>query len=124
MTETVNVIEFTKKDIKTLIKFLRSTLKEQLNNPNIPDDERNFKLEKISIYNKVLKGTETVREVVELIRDIHILETIYQENLTIKTVMSSARYYLLERHALVLEEMGLTSDQFKELQGSGYDILR
>ena len=124
MTETVNVIEFTKKDIKTLIKFLRSTLKEQLNNPNIPDDERNFKLEKISIYNKVLKGTETVREVVELIRDIHILETIYQKNLTIKTVMSSARYYLLERHALVLEEMGLTSDQFKELQGSGYDILR
>jgi len=122
MTETVNVIELTDKDFKTLIKSIRSFLKEQ-HNPDIPNDKE-FRLQKIPIYNKVLKGTETVREAVELIYDLLIIETIYQKDLNVKTVMSSARYYLLERHALVLEEMGLTSDQFKELQGSGYDILR
>ena len=122
MTETVNVIELTDKDFKTLIKSIRSFLKEQ-HNPDIPNDKE-FKLQKIPTYNKVLKGTETVREAVELIYDLLIIETIYQKDLNVKTVMSSARYYLLERHALVLEEMGLTSDQFKELQGSGYDILR
>ena len=122
MTETVNVIELTDKDFKTLIKSIRSFLKEE-HNPDIPNDKE-FKLQKIPIYNKVLKGTETVREAVELIYDLLIIETIYQKDLNVKTVMSSARYYLLERHALVLEEMGLTSDQFKELQGSGYDILR
>ena len=122
MTETVNVIELTDKDFKTLIKSIRSFLKEQ-HNPDIPNDKE-FKLQKIPTYNKVLKGTETVREAVELIYDLLLIETIYQKDLNVKTVMSSARYYLLERHALVLEEMGLTSDQFKELQGSGYDILR
>jgi len=122
MTETVNVIELTDKGFKTLIKSIRSFLKEQ-HNPDIPNDKE-FKLQKIPTYNKVLKGTETVREAVELIYDLLIIETIYQKDLIMKTVMSSARYYLLERHALVLEEMGLTSDQFKELQGSGYAILR
>ena len=122
MTETVNVIELTDKDFKTLIKSIRSFLKEE-HNPDIPNDKE-FKLQKIPTYNKVLKGTETVREAVELIYDLLLIETIYQKDLNVKTVMSSARYYLLERHALVLEEMGLTSDQFKELQGSGYDILR
>ena len=122
MTDTVNVIELTDKDFKTLIKSIRSFLKEE-HNPDIPNDKE-FKLQKIPTYNKVLKGTETVLEAVELIYDLLIIETIYQKDLNVKTVMSSARYYLLERHALVLEEMGLTSDQFKELQGSGYDILR
>ena len=122
MTETVNVIELTDKDFKTLIKSIRSFIKKQ-HNPDIPNDKE-FRLQKIPIYNKVLKGPETVREAVELIYDLLIIETIYQKDLNVKTVMSSARYYLLERHALVLEEMGLTSDQFKELQGSGYDILR
>ena len=113
-----------KKHFKSVIKFLKSSDQEYLNDPNCSDDERKDILEIIPIYNKVLKGTETVREAVELIYDLLIIETIYQKDLNVKTVMSSARYYLLERHALVLEEMGLTSDQFKELQGSGYDILR
>ena len=122
MTETVNVIELTDKDFKTLIKSMIVSHQEE-HNPDIPNDKE-LKLQKISTYNKVLKGTETVLEAVELIYDLLIIETIYQKDLNVKTVMSSARYYLLERHALVLEEMGLTSDQFKELQGSGYDILR
>ena len=122
MTETVNVIELTDKDFKTLIKSMIVSHQKE-HNPDIPNDKE-LKLQKISTYNKVLKGTETVLESVELIYDLLIIETIYQKDLNVKTVMSSARYYLLERHALVLEEMGLTSDQFKELQGSGYDILR
>ena len=122
MTETVNVIELTDKDFKTLIKSMIVSHQKE-HNPDIPNDKE-LKLQKISTYNKVLKGTETVLEAVELIYDLLIIETIYQKDLNVKTVMSSARYYLLERHALVLEEMGLTSDQFKELQGSGYDILR
>ena len=122
MTETVNVIELTDKDFKTLIKSMIVSHQKE-HNPDIPNDKE-FKLQKIPTYNKVLKGTETVREAVELIYDLLLIETIYQKDLNVKTVMSSARYYLLERHALVLEEMGLTSDQFKELQGSGYDILR
>ena len=110
-----------KNRFKRSIKILKSTFQNGLNDPEfLHEHDREETLKMIPIYNKVLKGTETVREAVELIYDLLIIETIYQKDLNVKTVMSSARYYLLERHALVLEEMGLTSDQFKELQGSGY----
>jgi len=107
MTETVNVMEFTKKEFKSLIKKLIRCDHEYLNDPRCSDDERKSIIEIIPTYIKVLKGTETVREAVELIYDLHQLES-SMENLDVKTVMSSAIYYLLERHDLVLEEMKLT----------------
>ncbi len=50
-----------KKHFKSVIKFLRSCDQEYLNDPNCSTEQRKEILEIIPIYNKVLKGTETIK---------------------------------------------------------------
>ena len=115
-----------KKHFKSVIKFLKSSDQECLNDPNCSDDERKDILKIIPIYNKVIKGTETVQEVIEVVEYLIELITYTRISITEPTEDDSNRLwdfnfskdYLQERHGLKLfmkpNVENLTLDQLKE----------
>ena len=115
-----------KKHFKSVIKFLKSSDQECLNDPNCSDDERKDILKIIPIYNKVIKGTETVQEAIEVVEYLIELITYTRISITEPTEDDSNRLwdfnfskdYLQERHGLKLfmkpNVENLTLDQLKE----------
>ena len=115
-----------KKHFKSVIKFLKSSDQECLNDPNCSDDERKDILKIIPIYNKVIKGTETVQEAIEVVEYLIELITYTRISITEPTKddlnrlwdLSFAKDYLLERHNMKLftkpNVENLTLDQVKE----------
>ena len=115
-----------KKHFKSVIKFLKSSDQECLNDPNCSDDERKDILKIIPIYNKVLKGTETVQEAIVVLEYLIKLITHMRNSITEPTEDDSNRLwdfnfskdYLQERHGLKLfmkpNVENLTLDQLKE----------
>ena len=115
-----------KKHFKSVIKFLKSSDQEYFNDPNCSDDERKDILEIIPIYNKVLKGTETVQEAIVVLEYLIKLITHMRNSITEPTEDDSNRLwdfnfskdYLQERHGLKLfmkpNVENLTLDQLKE----------
>jgi hypothetical protein len=114
-----------KKHFKSVIKTLKSADQVSLNDPNCSDDREDI-LKMIPIYNKVLKGTDTVQEASELVG--FLFESIFwfRNNITEPTKddlnrlwdLSFAKDYLLERHNMKLftkpNVENLTLDQLKE----------
>ena len=115
-----------KKHFKSVIKFLKSSDQEYFNDPNCSDDERKDILEIIPIYNKVLKGTETVQEAIVVLEYLIKLIAHMRNSITEPTEDDSNRLwdfnfskdYLQERHGLKLfmkpNVENLTLDQLKE----------
>ena len=115
-----------KKHFKSVIKFLKSSDQECLNDPNCSDDERKDILKIIPIYNKVIKGTETVQEASEVTGFLFELIIYTRNSITEPTKddlnrlrdWNFAKDYLLERHDLKLfakpNVENLTLDQVKE----------
>ena len=112
-----------KKLFKSVIKFLKSCDQEYLNDPNCSDDERKDILEIIPIYNKVIKGTETVQEAIVVLGFLIKLITHMRHSITEPTEDDSnklwdfnfSKDYLQERHGLKLfMKPNVTLDQLKE----------
>ena len=107
-----------KKCFKSFMKSMKSTIQKFPNDPN--------SLEMIRTYNKVIKGTETVQEVIEVVEYLIELITYTRISITEPTEDDSNRLwnfnfskdYLQERHGLKLfmkpNVENLTLDQLKE----------
>ena len=116
-----------KNRFKRSIKILKSTFQNGLNDPEfLHEHDREETLKMIPIYNKVLKGTETVQEAIVVLEYLIKLITHMRNSITEPTEDDSNRLwdfnfskdYLQERHGLKLfmkpNVENLTLDQLKE----------
>jgi len=102
---------------KLVIRILKHNDQINLNHPDCPVPDRKDILKMIPIYNKVLKGTETLEEVQDLVSLLHELIIGFG---TTPMITIDGRV-VLERgllNGLSLEDLSSTRDNLVELQNT------